>query len=171
MLLDLEKGIRLKIEGELGKHQTLSVSALVRIAESLQTLVMSIAKYDLPATEGLDLNNFKLELIDFQKNSAVPVFALTKSIQQVIASDAVEQRKSVSNKLSNLLQISDSGEYDKLLEQYPDTIRRNEMVTSLYDFTRSFKNSPVHVSDLDSENEIYSPKPVSYTHLTLPTIA
>lgn len=158
MLLDLEKGIRLKIEGELGKNQTLSVAALVRIAESLQDLVMAIAKYDLPAEEGLDLNNFKLELTDFKKGSAIPVFALTQEVQAVISSDFAQQRKAVSEKLSGLLAISHNGDYSRLIEEYPDSIRRNEMVNSLYDFTTSFKDSPVYVSEPNGGDEFYAPK-------------
>ncbi len=74
MAIDLQKGISLKIEGELGKFQTLPIDSLTKIAESLQELVMSIAKYDLPTNEAIDLNNFKLELTDFQKSSAIPYF-------------------------------------------------------------------------------------------------
>ncbi|MBC6410582.1 MAG: hypothetical protein GDA42_09025 [Ekhidna sp.] len=71
MAIDLQKGISLKIEGELGKFQTLPIESLIKIAESLQELVLSIAKYDLPVNEAINLSNFKLELTDFQKGSAV----------------------------------------------------------------------------------------------------
>ncbi|MBC6426959.1 MAG: hypothetical protein GDA51_10955 [Ekhidna sp.] len=71
MAIDLQKGISLKIEGELEKFQTLPIESLIKIAESLQELVLSIAKYDLPVNEAINLSNFKLELTDFQKGSAV----------------------------------------------------------------------------------------------------
>lgn len=71
LAIDLQKGISLKIEGELGKFQTLPIESLIKIAESLQELVLSIAKYDLPVNEAINLSNFKLELTDFQKGSAV----------------------------------------------------------------------------------------------------
>ena len=98
MELDLEKGLSLKIEGELGKHQTLSVDSLIKIAQSLQELVFSIAKYDLPVNEAIDLNNFKIELTDFNKGSAIPTFALTQRVIPVNTSDYVTQRKEVGKK-------------------------------------------------------------------------
>src|SRR5690606_34540321 len=99
MAIDLEKGISLKIEGELGKYQTLPIDALIKIAESLQELIVSIAKHDLPSDQAIDLNNFKLELTDFQKGSSIPSFVLTPRIQPVISNYEI-QRNEVSIKLN-----------------------------------------------------------------------
>mgnify|MGYP006203813401 FL=1 len=100
-MIDIEKGISLKIEGELGKNQTLSIDALIKIAESLQALILSIAKYELNKNETIDLNNFKLELNSFTKSSAVPEFVFTKKIQHTI-SDYQTQRAQVGNKLNQI---------------------------------------------------------------------
>ena len=107
MAIDLQKGISIKIEGELGKFQTLPVESLIKIAESLQELVMSIAKYDLPTDEAIDLNNFKLELADFQKGSAIPSFVLTQRVQAITTSDYQNQREEVAKKLNSLFVLQD----------------------------------------------------------------
>ncbi len=161
MAIDLQKGISLKIEGELGKYQTLPIESLIKIAESLQELVLSIAKYDLPADEAIDLNNFKLELTDFQKGSAIPSFVLTQRIQPVITGDFQNQRKEVTKKLNSLFEISDKGTYNDLRDLYPEHLKRNEIVEKLYGFTSSFKNSPVSIyekGNIDDSSEKYRPK-------------
>ncbi|WP_106794747.1 hypothetical protein [Aquimarina sp. Aq78] len=158
MELDLEKGLSLKIEGELGKNQTLSVDSLIKIAQSLQELVISIAKYDLPIDEAIDLNNFKIELTDFKKGSAIPTFALTQKVFPVTTSDYLQQRKEVGKKLNSLLSITDKGSYNDLKEFYPEQIKRNELVDKLYNFTTSFKNSPVYIYEKGNINEGYKPK-------------
>ncbi|WP_299892334.1 hypothetical protein [uncultured Lacinutrix sp.] len=160
MAIDLQKGISLKIEGELGKFQTLPIESLIKIAESLQELVMSIAKYDLPTNESIDLNNFKLELTDFQKGSAIPSFVLTQRVQPVI-SDYQNQRKEVTKKLNTIFAISDKGNYNDLRDLYPEHFKRNEIVEKLYGFTSSFKNSPVSIyekGNISQESEKYRPK-------------
>ncbi len=160
MAIDLQKGISLKIDGELGKFQTLPIESLIKIAESLQELVMSIAKYDLPADQAIDLNNFKLELTDFQKGSAIPSFVLTQRVQPVI-SDYENQREEVTKKLNTIFEISDKGNYYDLRDLYPEHSKRNEIVEKLYGFTSSFKNSPVSIyekGNINEESEKYSPK-------------
>lgn len=160
MAIDLQKGISLKIEGELGKFQTLPIESLIKIAESLQELVMSIAKYDLPTNESIDLNNFKLELTDFQKGSAIPSFVLTQRVQPVI-SDFQNQREEVTKKLNTIFEISDKGNYTDLRDLYPEHFKRNEIVEKLYGFTSSFKNSPVSIyekGNSNEESEKYRPK-------------
>lgn len=165
MAIDLEKGISLQVEGELGKYQSLPIEFLVKIAEALQSLILSIAKHDLPADEAIDLNNFKLEITDFQKGSAIPSFALTQRIQHVITSDLNLQRKDVADKLSTLLVISDRGTYSELRELYPQYNRRNEIVEKLYGFTSSFNNSPVSIYEkgqVSEDAEKYRPKNLNH---------
>ena len=160
MAIDLQKGISLKIEGELGKYQTLPIESLIKIAESLQELIMSIARYDLPANESIDLNNFKLELTDFQKGCAIPSFALTQRVQPVIT-DFQKQRDEVTKKLNTIFEISDRGDYSDLKNLYPEHSKRNEIVEKLYSFTSSFKNSPVSIyekGNINDESEKYRPK-------------
>lgn len=157
MEINLEKGISLKIEGELGKYQTLPVDSLIKIAEALQKLVLSIAKFDLPTNESVDLNNFKLELTDFKKGSAIPTFVFTARIQTTTA-DYSNQRAEVNKKLNAILNISDTGNYVKLKELYPEHIKRNPIVENLYDFTTSFNNSPVYICEKENLQVVYQPK-------------
>ena len=67
MKLDLNSGAFIQIGGELGKYNSLPIDILIKIAQDLQELVMTIAKYDLPSSDAINLDNFKIELVDFRK--------------------------------------------------------------------------------------------------------
>ena len=60
---------------------------------------MKYKKYDLPVNEAIDLNNFKLELSDFAKGSAIPSFVFNQRVQMVMHSDYQIQRQEVSKNL------------------------------------------------------------------------
>ena len=128
-----------KIEGELGKYQTLPIDSLVKIAETFQNLILSIAKYDVSSDNSIDYNNFKLELTDFTKSSAVPTFIFTQRIQNT-TSDYKTQRHIVNSRLTKLLEITNNGDYSKIKDFYNSAVSRNEIVENLYGFTNSFKN-------------------------------
>lgn len=147
--MDLEKGISFKIEGELGKYQTLPVDSLIKIAESFQNLILSIAKHDIASDNSIDYNNFKIELTDFTKSSAVPTFVFTNRIQNT-TSDYKVQRGIINEKLTQLLTISNQGDYSKIKDCYSSTMSRNEIVENLYGFTNSFKNSPTTIFEKDN---------------------
>lgn len=78
-MIDLNKGINLQIQGELGRFNTLPIDALVKIAEHLQTLINSIAVHGVDKGNVIDLSNFKLELSAFRTGSAVPEFKIHTS--------------------------------------------------------------------------------------------
>ena len=149
MDFDLEKGISFKIEGELGKYQTLPIDALIKIAETFQNLVLSIAKHDVSSDNSVDYNNFKIELTDFTKSSAVPTFVFTPRIQ-LTTSDYKEQRNVINSKLTRLISIADNGDYSKIKDCYSSVGSRNEIIENLYGFTNSFKNSPTTIFDKDN---------------------
>lgn len=146
---DLEKGISFKIEGELGKYQTLSIDALIKIADTFQNLILSIAKNDLSSDTAIDYNNFKLELNDFTKSSAVPSFVFTQRIQHT-TSDYKEQRNVINSKLTQLLEIADNGDYTKIKDCYISSNSRNDIVENLYEFTNSFNGSPTTIFGNDN---------------------
>jgi hypothetical protein len=150
MGIDIKKGISLEIEGELGRYKTLPIETLVKISESLQELIMSIIQYDLPSDEPVDLNNFKIELSGFKKNSAIPSFVLTPRV--VPTTHYTKQIETLSKKLDRLLDISDRGIYTELKTIYQEPKKRSEIVECLYNFTSSFENSPVLVYETDSNN-------------------
>jgi len=54
-MIDLNKGINLQIQGELGRFNTLPIDALVKIAEHLQTLINSIAVHGVDKGNVIDL--------------------------------------------------------------------------------------------------------------------
>ena len=142
MEINLKQGISLKIEGTLGEHKTLSVEDLVNISQSLQNLILCIAKFDLPSDMAIDLNNFKIELSDFRPGSAIPTYCFTQKVNPSLFG-LEEQREKVSKSFNSLMSISNDGNYMVLREKYPEPVKRNEIVESLYGFASSFKNSPV----------------------------
>jgi hypothetical protein len=150
--------IAIKIEGEIGKHQTLPIDYLINLAKHLQDLIGNIANYDLSSDEPIDLNNFKLELTDFKKGSSVPVFCYSHQIQNTLHSSVLSQRKIVSKKFDELMKISDKSKYLDLKKLYPEPIKRNKITDSLYDFVKSFGTSPATILD-DKFKPIYKIKP------------
>lgn len=151
MVFDLEKGISFKIEGELGKYQTLPIEALIKIAESFQNLILSIAKNDISSDTSIDYNNFKIELTNFTKSSSVPSFVFTPRIQHT-TSDYKAQRNLINTKLVQLFEVADKGDYSKIKDYYPSSNSRNDIVENLYDFTNSFKGSPTTIFSEDNLN-------------------
>lgn len=144
MEINLKEGVNLKIEGALGEHQSLSIEDLVSISQSLQDLILNIAKFDLPSDVPIDLNNFKIELSGFSAGSAIPSYCYTHKVNPSLFG-LDEQREKVSQKFNSLMNISSNGAYSTLKDVYPEPIIRNEIVESLYGFTSSFKNSPVRL--------------------------
>jgi hypothetical protein len=154
----VKKDIVLKIEGELGKYKTIPVDSLVKIAESLQELILSIARHDLPCDKTIDLNNFKLDLSGLDEGSVIPSFVFTPRVSPTI--DSYEaQRVEVIKKFNRLMDVSDRGVYNDLKTIYPELDRRNAIVESLYDFTSCFGNSPVSIYEVgNNSTKIYSLK-------------
>lgn len=105
-------------------------------------------------------NAIEFYKMDYEKGSAIPSFALTQRVQPVIA-DYENQRKEVTKKLNTIFEISDKGDYTDLRDSYPEHFKRNEIVEKLYDFTSSFKNSPVAIyekGNINEKSEKYRPK-------------
>lgn len=154
MSVDIKHDITFKIEGEMGKYNTLPIDALVKISQSFQSLILSLAKNDIPDDEPIDLNNFKIELSGFQAGSAVPSYTYTQRVMPTIV-NFDRQRQLVSEKLNVLLNIADKGSYMELKSIYPEPIKRNEIVNNLYAFSNSFGDSPVSIFDKSTPNRKY----------------
>jgi hypothetical protein len=150
--IDFEKGAFIEIGGELGKYNSLPIDDLVRISQDLQELVLTIAKFDLPSEESIDIQNFKLELVGFTKGSALPKFAYTQRVENKTGILWKVQREKVNEKFEKLIEISNTGEYGKLKVLYPEPVKRNPIVDSLYAFTNSFGSAPVSFVDYDENN-------------------
>ena len=159
MDLDLNKGIFLKIEGELGKYKTLPIEDLIRIASKLQELILNIARYDLDSDETIDIKNFKIEIAGFYPGSAVPEFKLTPRINYTIG-DVNQQRQKVNERFTQMIEIASTGNYYDLKELYTDSFRRNIFAESLYDFVNSSGRSPMYLA----KREDHTFKPVAKIH-------
>lgn len=154
MSLNLKKGISLKIEGQLGKNKTLSIEKLIEISKTLQDLVFSVIKNELKSEDEINLDNFKLELSDFSGGSAIPTYVISENKQQTIY-PYQNQIRDLELKLDEAFVIMDSGNYAQLKDRYPDFIRRNDMVNSMYNFSKSFDNSPVYIGEYNRESNTF----------------
>lgn len=148
MRIDLIKGFNLRVEGEIGKFNTLPIEYLVRLAENLQKLLQDIAKHQLEVDGAIDLNNFKVELAGFTIGSAIPEFIFTPRIKAVTSGDVFEQRKFVNDKFDAYLKVADIGDYSEIKKLIPQASTRNIIVGDLYDFAGTFGNSPVSVVEI-----------------------
>lgn len=156
MKLDLNKGVYLCIEGELGKYNSIPIDNLIKFAQDFQNLLFSLARYNLPTEEPIDLNNFKIELTDFKAGkSALPQFAFTKRVEETLSSTLTKHRNTVSERFDKLMDISDQGDYYQLRDIYPEPFKRNIIIENLYSFTNDFDTSPVSFVDYIPEKREY----------------
>lgn len=157
MKIDFNNGTYIEIGGELGKYNSLPIDVLIKLAQELQELVFTLAKYDLPTTESVDLNNFKIELVGFLKGSAVPKFSFSPRSENKTGLFWEVQRKTVNEKFEKLVEVSNIGDYGKIIELYPEPFKRNPIVENLYSFVNSFGTAPVSFVDYDEVNERITP--------------
>ena len=150
--MKIKDSINIQIGGEIGKFNSLPVDYLVEIAKNLQNLLQTIAKVSVSDGDTIDLNNFKVELVGFTSGSAVPSFAFTNRIQTTFGQGIDRQRQTVTNKFEELLEVADNGDFGKIKVLYPEGYRRNEIVDSLYGFTKSFGTAPVNIVDIETKN-------------------
>jgi len=155
--IDLNSGAFIEIGGELGKYNSLPIDVLVKLAQDLQELVFTLAKYDLPTNESIDLNNFKIELVGFTKGSAVPKFAYSSRSENKTGINWQVHRNTVNDKLEKLVEVSDEGDYGRIIELYPEPVKRNPIVENLYSFVNSFGTAPVSFVEYDEVNEKITP--------------
>ena len=141
----------------MGKYNSLPIDVLVKLAQDLQELVFTLAKYDLPTNESIDLNNFKIELVGFTKGSAVPKFAYSPRSENKTGINWQVHRNTVNDKLEKLVEVSDEGDYGRIIELYPEPVKRNPIVENLYSFVNSFGTAPVSFVEYDEVNEKITP--------------
>lgn len=153
MEFDLTKNISFKIEGELGKFNSLPIESLIKIAKSFQDLIHTIAKYDLETQGIINLSNFDIELTDFSKGSAVPSFRLTQRYIPTLNDNIGEQRFLLSKKVNEILNVSDTGNYLALETLFPNSYVRNIIVENSFAFINSFGDSPVAIVQEKSNGE------------------
>ncbi len=156
MKVDFQKGVSIQIGGELGKYSTLPVEYLIEIVKNLQKLITNIAIADIRETSAIDLNAFKIELAGFRHGSAVPQFVFTPRVQNVITGDLIKQRKVVSERFEKLLSLSKNNDYSSVVDLYPDSQRRNDIVRDWFDFSNSFGESPVAFVKFNEDQSISS---------------
>lgn len=157
MKIDLNNGAFIEIGGELGKYNSLPIDVLVKLAQDLQELVFTLARYDLPSNESIDINNFRIELVGFTKGSAVPKFAYSPRSENKTGLNWQVHRNSINEKFEKIVEISNAGDYSKIIELYPEPVKRNPIVETLYSFVNNFGNAPVSFVEYDEVNEKITP--------------
>ncbi len=148
MQVDLIKGLSLRVEGEIGKYNTLPIEYLVKLAENLQKLLQNIAKHQLEVDGAIDLDNFKVELAGFKIGSAIPEFVFTPRIKAVTSGDVISQRKFVNDKFESYLKVANKGDYSEIRKIIPQPTTRNIIVEDLFHFVTTFGNSPVSIVEI-----------------------
>lgn len=157
MKIDFDKGAFIEIGGELGQYNSLPIDDLVKIAQDLQELIFTIAKFDLASDESIDLRNFNIELVGFTKGSAVPKFAYSQRVENKTGIYWQIHRTKVNETFEKLIEVSNSGDYSKVKELYPEPFKRNQIVESLYSFANDFGSAPVNFVDYDEKSEKITP--------------
>ncbi len=157
MKIDLNNGAFIEIGGELGKYNSLPIDVLVKLAQDFQELVFTLARYDLPSTEPIDINNFIIELVGFTKGSAVPKFAYSPRLENKAGLNWQVHRNTVNEKFEKIIEVSNTGDYSKIIELYPEPFKRNPIVETLYSFVNSFGTAPVSFVEYDEGNERITP--------------
>ena len=157
MKINLNSGAFIQIGGELGQYNSLPIDTLVKIAQDLQELVFTLAKFDLPSAEPVDMNNFKIELVGFKKGSAIPEFAYSPRVEDKTGIFWQAHRNTVNEKLDKLVEISNTGDYRRIADLYPEPVKRNPIVENLYSFVNGFGSAPVSFVDYDEVNERATP--------------
>jgi hypothetical protein len=105
----------------------------------------------------LNLDNFKIEIVDFKKGSAVPAFAYSQRAENMIGLDCTRHRVFVNERFEKIAEIANSGDYKKLIELYPEPYRRNPIVENVYDFVNDFRTSPVAFVKYNKLNDTVTP--------------
>ncbi len=148
MKVNLTEGLSLRVEGEIGKYNTLPVEYLISLAENLQKLLQDIAEHQLEVDGAIDLSNFKVELAGFKVGSAIPEFVFTPRIKTVTSGDVFEQRNFVNQKFDDYLKVAHVGNYIAIRDLIPQASIRNIIVQDIYNLTTTFGNSPISVVEM-----------------------
>jgi len=105
---------------DCGRYNSLPIDVLIKISQHLQDLIANIAQYDLPADDLLNLDNFKIEIVDLKKGSAVPAFAFSQRSGNRIGQDCAGHRAFVNERFEKIAEIANTGDYKRLVELYPE---------------------------------------------------
>lgn len=157
MKIDLNQGTYFQIGGELGKYNSLPINILIKIAEDFQQLILTLAHLEIDETELTSSENFEIELADFKKGSAIPGFIFSPRKEKMIGEKWEIHRGIVNDKFEDILEVSNDGDYGKLIEMYPKPAERNLLVESLYNFVSDFGSAPISVVDYDQHTNHFMP--------------
>ncbi|MBW0179188.1 hypothetical protein [Sediminibacterium sp.] len=144
MEANILKGVYVRVGGEAGKTNGLSLRIVENMFEHLQELIRLLAKYELETNKSPDLKDFDIELYDFKPGSAVPAFRIRQSLQ-ISLPNFDRQKEVVAEKFDSLMALANSGKYEDFFEndQLPEV--KHEIAEELYGFLISPGNSPLSI--------------------------
>lgn len=154
--INLDTELLLRIGGENDEH-VVSWDILKNVGDKLEALIQIIAKYSNSTGSVPNLNNFKLDFSGFYNGSAIPAFKLNSHPSlSLFNEDNVKQ--AVISDFSKIMSRVDKGDYQAIVDDYNQTLAKNEVIKKIYDFTNSAGDTPVTIVKRDNENffKIYS---------------
>lgn len=76
MKSDITKGIYVSVQGEDGRTNGIPWEVLKKMGDSLQSLILDLATFNLEGVTKPDPKDYVLELFDFQPGSAIQAFRI-----------------------------------------------------------------------------------------------
>lgn len=145
MQANILEGVYIRVGGKAGETQGLAWHIVEDMFSHLQSLIESLAKYELETDASPKLKEFEIEIFDFKPGSAVPAFRLIPKPQREIIPIIEEQKLVVATKFDELMAYANKDSYEQFFrdEQLPEV--RYEIGEELFGFVTSAGNSPISI--------------------------
>lgn len=145
MEANILEGVYIRVGGKAGETNGLAWHILESMFGHLQSLIASLAKYELKTDASPNLREFEIEIFDFKPGSAVPAFRLVPKPQRELIPIVEEQKIVVANRFDELMQFANQDRYEKFFQEGHLPEVRYEIAEDLYGFIHSAENSPLTI--------------------------
>ncbi|KAA3439899.1 hypothetical protein [Rufibacter hautae] len=155
--IDLDKEVLLRI-GKPSDEHIVPWSILKSVGNSLEALVLTLAKHSQELNEAVSLDDFKLDFSGFYNGSPVPAFKLNNHPKPTLFhSDASIHRakKAVNDDFSRIMRDVSEGNFKAILDHYTQPEAKNEVIKRVYEFSKAGGEKPVSIVRRDAENHFY----------------
>jgi hypothetical protein len=145
MEANILEGVYIRVAGKAGETQGLAWHIVESMFGHLQSLIASLAKYELDTDGSPNLKEFEIEIFDFKPGSAVPAFRLIPKSQKELIPLLEKQKVVVANKFDELMSYANKDGYEKFFQKEHLPEVRYEIAEDLYGFIHSADNSPLSI--------------------------
>lgn len=145
MEANILEGIYVRVGGEAGRTNGLSLNVLDNMFSHLQELVLLLAKYELETGGSPNLKEFEIELFDFKPGSAIPAFRVIPQRQRELIPIVEEQRGVVAKKFDDLMALANTGKYEDFFPVDGLIDVKYAIAEEMHGFIASAGNSPVSI--------------------------